>query len=205
MKLGRRAAIAGTAVAAFASGGCTRSTRDAAGRLKVRLWYSLGGRNREVLLEIVKRFHASQDEIHVEAVYQGDYFESLAKLRTAIAARSAPALSHVVAEVVPYLARARTLEPLDALRDMPLVPATCQTAPCSSPQRCLFCRHWPRCQCFARATASLLKSTQVCCTRGNSCARPGVPGTSTVSRHYISLRLPRCCSSLPTRRCCRSP
>jgi sn-glycerol 3-phosphate transport system substrate-binding protein len=127
VKLGRRAAIAGTAVAAFASGGCTRSTRDAAGRLKVRLWYSLGGRNREVLLEIVKRFHASQDEIRVEAVYQGDYFESLAKLRTAIAARSAPALSHVVAEVVPYLARARTLEPLDALRDMPLVPALAQS------------------------------------------------------------------------------
>ena len=74
--------------------------------MRLRLWYSLGGRNREVLLEIVRRFHASQDEIRVEAVYQGDYFESLAKLRTAIAAKAAPALSHVVAEVVPYLARA---------------------------------------------------------------------------------------------------
>jgi sn-glycerol 3-phosphate transport system substrate-binding protein len=89
--------------------------------VKLRLWYSLGGRNREVLLEIVKRFHLAQDEVRVEAVYQGDYFESLAKLRTAIAAKSAPALSHVVAEVVPYLARAGTLAPLDGLKELPLV------------------------------------------------------------------------------------
>jgi sn-glycerol 3-phosphate transport system substrate-binding protein len=77
-----------------------------------------------VLLEIVRRFHAAQDAIVVEPVYQGDYFESLAKLRTAIAAKAAPALSHVIAEVVPYLARARTLEPLDdypGMRQLPLV------------------------------------------------------------------------------------
>ena len=54
----------------------------------------------------------------VEAVYQGDYFESLAKLRTAIAAKAAPGLSHVVAEVVPYLARANVLEPLDGYPGM---------------------------------------------------------------------------------------
>ena len=83
--------------------GCTAaaSARRATGRVTRPLWYSLGGKNREVLLEIVKRFHAAQDEVRVEPVYQGDYFESLAKLRTAIAAKAAPALSHVVAEVVP--------------------------------------------------------------------------------------------------------
>src|SRR5678815_2143069 len=103
---------------------CRRSLRDDRGRIKVRLWYSLGGRNREVLLEIVNRFHASQDDVRIEAVYQGDYFESLAKLRTAIAAKAAPALSHVVAEVLPYLARAGALEPLDdypGMRALPLV------------------------------------------------------------------------------------
>lgn len=120
----RRALLAGAAAALL---GCNRSPRgcsggaEAAGRVKVRLWYSLGGRNREVLLEIVRRFHAAQDDVRVEAVYQGDYFESLAKLRTAIAAKAAPALSHVVAEVVPYLARANTLAPLESLRDVPLV------------------------------------------------------------------------------------
>lgn len=117
MRLGRRAILAGTAALAA----CKRSERDERGRVRLRFWYTLGGRNREVLHEIIRRFHAAQDDVRVEATYQGDYFESLAKLRTAIAAKAAPALSHVVAEVVPYLARSRTLESLDALRDIPFV------------------------------------------------------------------------------------
>ncbi len=130
----RRGFLAGGSLAALAAlgttSGCKRATRDAKGRVRLRLWFSLGGRNREVLLEIVKRFHASQDEIVVEPVYQGDYFESLAKLRTAIAANVAPALSHVVAEVVPYLARAGTLEALDdypGMRGIPFVDALAQS------------------------------------------------------------------------------
>jgi sn-glycerol 3-phosphate transport system substrate-binding protein len=131
MKTSRRAFVAGASLAALASvGGCKRALRDDKGRVRLRLWFSLGGRNREVLLEIVKRFHATQDEVVVEPVYQGDYFESLAKLRTAIAAKAAPALSHVVAEVVPYLARASTLESLDGypgMRELPLVAPLAQS------------------------------------------------------------------------------
>lgn len=119
MRLGRRALLAGSAALAT---GCSRKTRDAGGRVRLRFWYSLGGKNREVLLEIIRRFHAAQDEVRVDAVYQGDYFESLAKLRTAIAAKAAPALSHVVAEVLPYLARANTLEPLDSYPGMTEIP-----------------------------------------------------------------------------------
>jgi sn-glycerol 3-phosphate transport system substrate-binding protein len=130
----RRAFGVGSSLAALGAlggtAGCKRALRDDRGRVRLRLWFSLGGRNREVLLEIVKRFHAVQDDIHVEPVYQGDYFESLAKLRTAIAAKAAPALSHVVAEVVPYLARAGTLESLDGypgMRDLPLVAPLAQS------------------------------------------------------------------------------
>src|SRR6185503_3449619 len=102
----RRSLLVGGSLAALGATSCKRATRDDKGRIRLRLWFSLGGRNREVLLEIGKRFHATQDEIHVGPVYQGDCFESLAKLRTAIAAKAAPALSHVIAEVVPYLVRA---------------------------------------------------------------------------------------------------
>jgi sn-glycerol 3-phosphate transport system substrate-binding protein len=126
--LSRRALLGGGAAIAT---GCTRPVRDDRGRGRLRFWYTMGGRSREVLLEIVRRFHASQDEVRVEAVYQGDYFESLAKLRTAIAAKAAPALSHVVAEVVPYLARAGTLEPLDGypgMKDIRFVHALSQAA-----------------------------------------------------------------------------
>lgn len=129
MPITRRAFTTGAAASAIASSACTRQLRDDKGRVRLRFWYTLGGRNREVLLEIIKRFHASQDEVRVEPVYQGDYFESLAKLRTAIAAKSAPALSHVVAEVVPYLVRANTLEPLGGypgLDEIPFVHALSQ-------------------------------------------------------------------------------
>jgi sn-glycerol 3-phosphate transport system substrate-binding protein len=127
VSISRRGLLAFAATAAVA---CKRETHDARGRVRLRLWYTLGGRNREVFLEIVRRFHASQDQVVVEPVYQGDYFESLAKLRTAIAAKAAPALSHVVAEVVPYLARANTLEPLDGypgMKDIAFVRALGQT------------------------------------------------------------------------------
>jgi sn-glycerol 3-phosphate transport system substrate-binding protein len=83
------------------------------GRTLVRLWFTYGGRNREVLESLVARFNVVQREVWVKAIYQGDYYEGLAKLRVAIAGGTAPALSHVVGEVIPYLAEARVLEHLD--------------------------------------------------------------------------------------------
>jgi sn-glycerol 3-phosphate transport system substrate-binding protein len=100
------------------------------GRLVVSFWYAYGDLVRKVLLELVARFNASQSRIVVKAVHQGDYFEALAKLRTAIAAGAAPALSHVVLEVLPYLARAGVLEPLDDYEgagSLGLVPALGQS------------------------------------------------------------------------------
>jgi sn-glycerol 3-phosphate transport system substrate-binding protein len=80
---------------------------------RASFWYAYGGKNREVLEKLLGRFHRENPASFIDATFQGDYFEALAKLRTAIAARAAPAMSHVVAEVVPYLAEAGVLEPLD--------------------------------------------------------------------------------------------
>lgn len=113
--IGRRRVL--TALAA----GCLGSTAFACGprrggdqRQGVPLWYTYGGKNREVLERLVQRFNSSQTAVRVDAVFQGDYFEGLAKLRTALFAKAAPALSHVVGEVVPYLANAGVLQVLDA-------------------------------------------------------------------------------------------
>ena len=109
-------------------GGCRRSERED-GRVVVSLWFSYGGKNREVLLDLVGRFNRTQDKVLVKAVFQGDYYEALAKLRTAIAAGAAPTLSHVVVEVLPYLARAGVLEPLDRYEgasELRLVPELAQ-------------------------------------------------------------------------------
>ncbi|MEZ4306972.1 MAG: hypothetical protein R3F14_02845 [Polyangiaceae bacterium] len=72
-----------------------------------------GGKNREVLLSLVSVFNDAQRDVRVVPTYQGDYFESLAKLRTALVARAAPAITHVIGEVLPYLAEAGVLTPMD--------------------------------------------------------------------------------------------
>ncbi|MEJ7728304.1 MAG: ABC transporter substrate-binding protein [Polyangiaceae bacterium] len=110
--LGRRRVLQalGAGVGAAALGGCSEQGSD--GRVTASLWFSYGGKNREVLLELVQKFHAAQTRFRIHPTYQGDYFEALAKLRTAIAAHAAPTLTHVVGEVVPYLWEARVLEPL---------------------------------------------------------------------------------------------
>jgi sn-glycerol 3-phosphate transport system substrate-binding protein len=80
------------------------------------MWFSYGGKNRLVLEELVQGFNTSQSDVFVHAVFQGDYYEALAKLRVAMAARSAPSVSHVVGEVVPYLSEAQVLADFGAYR-----------------------------------------------------------------------------------------
>jgi len=124
--IARRALL--RASAALALAGCaprSRAVRED-GRVVVTFWYAYGDLVRKVMLDLVSRFNASQSRVLVRAVHQGDYFEALAKLRTALAAGAAPTLSHVVLEVVPYLARAGVLEALDGYDDaraIPFVPA----------------------------------------------------------------------------------
>jgi sn-glycerol 3-phosphate transport system substrate-binding protein len=121
----RRDVLRAAAVLGVSS--CTRQrpTREG-GRTVVTFWYAYGDLVRKVLLDLVARYNASQPRVVVRAVHQGDYFEALAKLRTALAAGEAPSLAHVVLEVVPYLARAGVLEPLDGYEgagEMGFVPA----------------------------------------------------------------------------------
>ncbi|MEI7894086.1 MAG: ABC transporter substrate-binding protein [Myxococcales bacterium] len=105
---------AGVSAAGAVGAACRPPLPREAGRTVATLWFSYGGKNREVLLDLVSRFNASQSRVTIRATFQGDYFEALAKLRTALAANVAPTFSHVVGEVIPYLARAQVLEPLDS-------------------------------------------------------------------------------------------
>ncbi len=118
----RRAFLLSTAALSGAAAGCAKNDAPP-GRLVVPFWFTYGGRNRATLSTLVARFNHSQRDLWVRAIFQGDYFEGLAKLRTALAAGAAPPLSHVVGEIVPYLAEAGVLEPLDdypGARSLPL-------------------------------------------------------------------------------------
>ncbi len=105
----RRALVLAGAAAAL--GGCR--TRPQEG--EISLWFTYGGRNRKVLLELVDRYHAAQQHVRVRATFQGDYFEGLVKLRTALFVGEVPTVTHVVGEVIPYLAQANALLPLDGI------------------------------------------------------------------------------------------
>ncbi len=126
-RLSRRALVLGSLP--FGLVGCPASD-GARDRQRATFWYAYGGKNREVLERLLGRFHRESTSSFIDATFQGDYFEALAKLRTAIAARAAPAMSHVVAEVVPYLAEAGVLEPLDGYdgaSSLDLLPALAQS------------------------------------------------------------------------------
>ena len=82
---------------------------------EVSLWFSYGGNNRKVLLGLVDQFHREQSAVRVLPTYQGDYFEGLIKLRTGLFVGSTPTITHVVGEVIPYLAEAGVLASLAAI------------------------------------------------------------------------------------------
>ena len=171
--------------AALAPAGCARRAPD--GRVEASLWFAYGGNNRKVLLALVDQFHAAQDRFRIHATYQGDYFEALAKLRTALAARAAPTLTHVIGEVVPYLAEAGVLEPLDAFfgGSEPSIRAAAR-ASASSPR-------WRRSEASPAATRGLWSRCP------STARRPSPTTTRPSSATSASRRRP------PGTRCARSP
>ena len=53
------------------------------GKTTVVFWYSLEGSNAEAIIKIVELFNESQDEIFVDAQYQGAYDDAINKLKAA--------------------------------------------------------------------------------------------------------------------------
>ena len=127
MNLSRRQLLRrGALLASAALAGCQRPRRAPG---EVALWFSYGGKNRQVLLKLIRRFHREQQQVRVTATFQGDYFEGLIKLRTGMFVGSVPTVTHVVGEVVPYLAQAGALEVMQQLASdisPSLVPALSQ-------------------------------------------------------------------------------
>ena len=80
----RRSILLGSLAASLSA--CAARSRDG----QASLWYAYGGKNREVLERLLLRFHRDPAHPRITATFQGDYFESLAKVRTAIAAGAAP-------------------------------------------------------------------------------------------------------------------
>ena len=71
--------------------------------LAAALAWLVGGKNREVTEAHIKKFNESQTKYRIEGTFQGDYFQALAKIRTAAITKTAPAAFHVVGQALPNL------------------------------------------------------------------------------------------------------
>jgi len=77
--------------------------------VKLKFWHSLTGHNGEGLQKMVDDFNASQSAIQVEAVFQGNYYESAAKLQAALISGSQPDLIMLEVALVGQFASANVL------------------------------------------------------------------------------------------------
>lgn len=58
--------------------------------VKIEFWHSMGSSTGELIQEIVDEFNASQDEVYVDCIYQGDYTTAGTKLQAAAAGGDLP-------------------------------------------------------------------------------------------------------------------
>jgi sn-glycerol 3-phosphate transport system substrate-binding protein len=85
--------------------------------LEIDFWYSLPGASGEVVNALVDEYNASQDEIKVNATFQGDYYENHAKVMSSIAAGNQPDVTMVEIASIGAFADAGALEDLSKYGD----------------------------------------------------------------------------------------
>ncbi|GFR38667.1 ABC transporter substrate-binding protein [Insulibacter thermoxylanivorax] len=78
-------------------GGENKEAKGASSKrpIKVSFWHSMGGAAGEAVDKMVADFNEQQDDIFVEAVYQGSYDESLNKLRSSFGTKDGPTIVQV--------------------------------------------------------------------------------------------------------------
>lgn len=76
-----------------ACGGGADTETETEGPVTIEFWHSMGSSTGELVQEIVDEFNASQDEVIVNCIYQGDYNAAGTKLQAAVSGGNAP---HVV-------------------------------------------------------------------------------------------------------------
>ena len=72
------------------------------GPVTIEFWHSMGSATGELIQEIVDEFNASQDEVIVNAVYQGDYNAAGTKIQAAVSGGNAPHVAQIEITRVGY-------------------------------------------------------------------------------------------------------
>ena len=91
--------------------------KDVKPAAKITWWHAMSGVNGDALNKIVDGFNKSQSAIHVDAVFQGNYDDLLAKLNTALSSNAAPALVQVYDIGQRYMYDSGEVVPMQAFID----------------------------------------------------------------------------------------
>ncbi|MCZ0703799.1 sn-glycerol 3-phosphate transport system substrate-binding protein [Natronobacillus azotifigens] len=83
----------------------------------VTFWHAMGGALEEALEELVNHFNAAQDEIYVNAEYQGTYDEALTKFHSIAGTDNAPTMMQVFEIGTKSMINSGAIEPIQTFID----------------------------------------------------------------------------------------
>lgn len=78
-----------------ATGTTAENTPSTGEKITLEFWHSMGSATGELVQEIVDEFNASQDEIYIDCIYQGDYTTGGTKIQAAVSAGNGPAIAQI--------------------------------------------------------------------------------------------------------------
>lgn len=90
---------------------------EAEGKINIDFWHAMSGSNGDELEAIVDKFNEQSDSVHVEAIYQGSYDDSLTKLRAVGGSDEAPAIVQVFEIGTKYMSESGFVTPMQEFID----------------------------------------------------------------------------------------
>ncbi|TMG43640.1 MAG: ABC transporter substrate-binding protein [Chloroflexi bacterium] len=91
--------------------------KDVKPAAKIVWWHAMTGLNSDAVNKMVAAYNKSQNNITVEAVFQGTYDDLLSKLNTALASNAAPAIAQVFDIGQRYMYDSKEVLPMQAFID----------------------------------------------------------------------------------------
>lgn len=88
-----------------------------ADKTEISFWHAMSGDNGDALQAIVDKFNEQSDSVHVEAIYQGSYDDSLTKLRAVGDSAEAPAIVQVFEIGTKYMSEGGFITPMQEFID----------------------------------------------------------------------------------------
>lgn len=92
-------------------------TEESTGPQTVTFWHAMGGAAQEALNGIVEEYNSSQDEVKINAEYQGTYDEALTKFNTVAGTDSAPTMMQVFEIGTKSMINGGFIEPIQTFVD----------------------------------------------------------------------------------------